>query len=212
GNPMNFDDPKLSACALGELDPAERAEIERELASSPDAQRFVEDTQQIAEALTTELKRDGVAMLSAEAREKVLAAFDANQHVIRPALWRRPAFLVGLGALAACLALAPFVPWYEWLQHRKATAMSAAANNEVTVKVETENVTAAPPSESATITAMLKSGTLAVATSNTYTGTATVNNGTLALAAPTQAALAPVVTAPVASLQASAGHYSVSLG
>ena len=39
---LTIDDPKLTAYALGELDAAERADIERVLAQSPELQAEVE--------------------------------------------------------------------------------------------------------------------------------------------------------------------------
>jgi Ca-activated chloride channel family protein len=51
---MNLDDPKLTAYALGELDGPERGAIARAVAESPEAQRFVEETRGLAQALSNE--------------------------------------------------------------------------------------------------------------------------------------------------------------
>jgi hypothetical protein len=51
---MNTDDPKLTAYALGELDETERSTIARAIADSPEAQRFVSDTQQLAGTLRSQ--------------------------------------------------------------------------------------------------------------------------------------------------------------
>ena len=48
---MNIDDPKLTAFALDELDEPERSTIAREVAESPDAQRVVDETRELARAL-----------------------------------------------------------------------------------------------------------------------------------------------------------------
>ncbi len=48
---MNLDDPKLTAYALGELEEPERSAIARAIADSPEAQRVVLETQQVAQAL-----------------------------------------------------------------------------------------------------------------------------------------------------------------
>src|SRR5579864_3121420 len=51
---MNIDDPKLTAFALDELDEPERSIIAREIADSPEAQRFVDETREIARGLKNE--------------------------------------------------------------------------------------------------------------------------------------------------------------
>lgn len=55
---MNFDDPKLTAFALGELDEPEKSTIARRIADSPEAQRFVGETRELANALKTEFAGD----------------------------------------------------------------------------------------------------------------------------------------------------------
>lgn len=51
---MKIDDPKLTAYALGEVASREKADIEQELASSPDAQAYVTDTRALAGILAAE--------------------------------------------------------------------------------------------------------------------------------------------------------------
>jgi Ca-activated chloride channel homolog len=51
---MNLDDPKLTAFALDELDEPEKSAIARAVAASPEAQRFVEETREIAHSLKSE--------------------------------------------------------------------------------------------------------------------------------------------------------------
>ncbi|HEY6070647.1 MAG TPA: von Willebrand factor type A domain-containing protein, partial [Chthoniobacterales bacterium] len=51
---MNIDDPKLTAFALDELDEPERSTIAREVAQSPEAQRAVDETRELARALKNE--------------------------------------------------------------------------------------------------------------------------------------------------------------
>jgi hypothetical protein len=55
---MNTDNPKLTAYALGELDETERSTIARAIADSPEAQRFIADTQQLARALRSQYGRE----------------------------------------------------------------------------------------------------------------------------------------------------------
>jgi len=62
---MNLDDPKLTAYALGELEEPEKSAIARAIADSPEAQRVVLQTEQMAQALRLqyklELKEEWVA-------------------------------------------------------------------------------------------------------------------------------------------------------
>jgi Ca-activated chloride channel family protein len=51
---MNIDDPKLTAFALGELEEPEKSTIARAVAESPEAQRFVDETRELAAALSNE--------------------------------------------------------------------------------------------------------------------------------------------------------------
>jgi Uncharacterized protein YfbK, C-terminal/von Willebrand factor len=53
---MNVDNPKLTAYALDELDDPERAAIARATADSPEAQRFVAETQELARALRSQYR------------------------------------------------------------------------------------------------------------------------------------------------------------
>ena len=53
---MNVDDPKLTAYALDELDESERSAIARATADSPEMQRFVADTQDLARALRSQYR------------------------------------------------------------------------------------------------------------------------------------------------------------
>ncbi len=52
------DDPRLTAYALGEVDEAERAEVESLLKRSPDARRWVESVQQTSARLSAALKEE----------------------------------------------------------------------------------------------------------------------------------------------------------
>jgi len=53
---MNVDDPKLTAYALNELDESERSAIARATADSPEGQRFVAETQELARALRSQYR------------------------------------------------------------------------------------------------------------------------------------------------------------
>src|SRR5437868_4185108 len=51
---MNLDDPKLTAYALGELEEPEKSAVARAIGDSPEAQRVVVETQQVARALRSQ--------------------------------------------------------------------------------------------------------------------------------------------------------------
>jgi hypothetical protein len=53
---MNVDDPKLTAYALDELDEPERSAIARAIANSPEVQRFVAETQELARVLRSQYR------------------------------------------------------------------------------------------------------------------------------------------------------------
>ena len=55
---INLDDPNLTAFALGELSGPERAAMEKAVSSSPEAQDFVAETQQISRLLQSEYAAD----------------------------------------------------------------------------------------------------------------------------------------------------------
>ena len=55
---MNLDDPKLTAYALDELEEPERSTIARAVADSPEAQRFVDETRDLANTLKNEFASD----------------------------------------------------------------------------------------------------------------------------------------------------------
>src|SRR5436190_16808410 len=88
-NRILIDDPRLTAYALGELDPAEAAEIEKLLADSPAAKAVVEETRELAGLLSSRLATEPALMLSDAQRAAILAA--ADRHETHPAPVARPA-------------------------------------------------------------------------------------------------------------------------
>jgi len=92
---MNIDDPKLTAYALDELNESERSAIARATADSPEVQRFVADTQDLARALRSqyrlELQRELIS------REKLTA-------IHGDAFWSQAGPL-GIAALIAVMAV-----------------------------------------------------------------------------------------------------------
>ena len=62
----NFDDPKLTAYALGELEGKERAEVEAFLSSNPEACRWVEEVRKTAMRLEGDLCAGASPQLNSE--------------------------------------------------------------------------------------------------------------------------------------------------
>lgn len=74
-----FDEAKLTAYALGELDEADRAEIDRLLDKSPDARDEVESIRRLAGLLTEELSAEPTAALNATHRQNIEATLLAGK-------------------------------------------------------------------------------------------------------------------------------------
>jgi Ca-activated chloride channel homolog len=90
---INLDDPNLTAFALGELSGAEYAAMEKAVASSPEAQEFVAETQQLSRLLKSEY-----------AAEQHLPP-ERSQNIIRMEEQRRLWSSTQWGSLAAALAI-----------------------------------------------------------------------------------------------------------
>ena len=67
----DFSDPRLTAYALDELDAAERAEVEAQLAGDPERRRFVEEIRTTARLLTEQLQKEPSPKLATEQREAI---------------------------------------------------------------------------------------------------------------------------------------------
>jgi Ca-activated chloride channel family protein len=96
---INPDDPKWTAYVLGELNDAERAQVENELESSAAAREVVEEIRLATSLLKEELAKDTVVGLSTKQRRAVAAAASAQPQVRPLFRWLRVA------ASAAAIAL-----------------------------------------------------------------------------------------------------------
>lgn len=101
---MNVDDPRLTAYALGELSGDEKAEIEKLIADSPEAQHFVNETQDLAGTLKAEY-----AAAAGAGTSKPANLIDIRDD---PWFWSRArplaiAALIAVFALVAALILGP---------------------------------------------------------------------------------------------------------
>ena len=81
------DDPRLTAYALGELDPSEREELERLLEGSPAARAEVDEIRELAGALAAEFGREPVPALTIAQRETILSG---RLPVVAPVVPARP--------------------------------------------------------------------------------------------------------------------------
>jgi len=107
---LNPEDPRLTAYALGELEPGERATLEAELQQDPAGREAVEEIRQAAGLLSRELAAEPCPELLPQQREKIDARLEPANVIPFP---RRPWFgTVGIAALAASVMFV--VVWQLW--------------------------------------------------------------------------------------------------
>jgi Ca-activated chloride channel homolog len=101
---MNTDDPKLTAFALDELDEPEKSTIARAVAESPEAQRVVDETRELARALKNEF--------AAELNEKAKPRLNLSDIRDDPWFWGigRPLAIAAVLAIFAIIAGVAFWP------------------------------------------------------------------------------------------------------
>ena len=95
---MNIDDPKLTAFALDELDEPEKSKIAREVAQSPEAQSYVDETRELARALKKKFAADSEAVATGLRPVEHRSLTDIRDD---PLFWARARPL----ALAAAIAI-----------------------------------------------------------------------------------------------------------
>ena len=110
---MNADDPQITAYILDELDPVTRTLVEREIASSPELEREVEDLRAVAHTLALGFEGEPAAALSGSQRQFIFDAltdtgeFEREEDVvIAPVFFAQPAIWAGAAAVAAGVAMA----------------------------------------------------------------------------------------------------------
>jgi Ca-activated chloride channel family protein len=107
---LDFSDPRLTAYALDELDAAERAEVEAQLAGDPERRRLVEEIRATARLLTEHLQNEPRPKLAPEQRE----AIEARLQAAKPAPPRRP-WIKRFGPTAAVVAMIGLLAWSAYL-------------------------------------------------------------------------------------------------
>ncbi len=113
---IHSNDPRLTAYALGEIDEAERAELEAVLSERADLRDEVEAIRAVAGELRAELSHEPAPQLSPEQRASIKSQAEAGgglrlvgegERTIRPAAWW---WRIGLSGAAAVLLLGVFIP------------------------------------------------------------------------------------------------------
>ena len=136
---MKIEDPRVTHYALGELPAAAREAFEKELALSDELQRELEETAIVCEKLSALPPAE--QGLDEKTRVNLREECLRNLRIVRREQNFRRAALVGaLGALAACLLLAPFIPWQAVFlrsptretQHGTAEVLTAVPQTEAT--------------------------------------------------------------------------------
>ncbi len=98
-------DAKLTAYALNELPPDERAAFEAQLKNDLALQKQADEMKAFCKMLEYEVAQNADDVLMPAQRAQLVQSFQSSPKIIRP-LWRRSAFLNTLGlAAAACLAI-----------------------------------------------------------------------------------------------------------
>lgn len=108
--PVNPDDPDLTAYALGEMTPGERAEFERKLDASPTAQLELESMEDVMSLLSRGLKEEWCTEMKQPSLE-VLPSVPAGEVIVPVQFKRSRGALAGLAAavVATLVATAAFV-------------------------------------------------------------------------------------------------------
>ncbi|CAN5873567.1 hypothetical protein BH11VER1_BH11VER1_30290 [soil metagenome] len=125
---MNLE--KLTAYALNELPPDERAELEALIQSDPALKQQAEDLKSFCALLDDQVSVPEEDTLTGSQRQDLLQAFKAEQKIIRP-FWKHPVF-VSTTALAACITAA-FLMTYRSETIVADYAQIRGASEEVTV-------------------------------------------------------------------------------
>ena len=115
----NFDEAKLTAYALGELSPAEAAEVEAHLKADPDAQHAVDEMRHVAGLVTDQLAAEPTLTLTNAQRSAVQirpARPPRVRRFLRPALAAAAVLIVGLTLVAVFLPI-----WGPRELHREVT-------------------------------------------------------------------------------------------
>src|SRR5262249_125221 len=111
---LHADDPRLTAYALGELDPTEQETVERLFADFPEAQIAIREIRELAGLLAAELQHEPAPALTTAQRNAILAGKVSTvaPRAERPrrAGNRWISQFAALASMAALVAVAAFLP------------------------------------------------------------------------------------------------------
>jgi hypothetical protein len=127
---MNLDDPKLTAYALGELEEPDKSTIARAVADSPEAKRFVLETQQLARVLKSQYKWDLERESKARARFMPVAVDSFWENAVPLAIAAALALLALVGAIALGINRSGSAPALAGLSSREPARFSAVEGEE----------------------------------------------------------------------------------
>jgi Ca-activated chloride channel family protein len=152
---LNHDDPRLTAYALGELEPAERADLDAELQKDPGLRQAVEEIRQTAISLREELSAEPCPRLLPDQREAVASRLEEPANIVHLPRWRLFRTAAWAAAAAGIMAV---LAWQFWFatpakqpaqQLAKLTPMAApqpATNPNLKLAAPTPLVTKTEPS------------------------------------------------------------------
>jgi Ca-activated chloride channel family protein len=106
------DDPRVTAYALDELEPKEKATFEKDLQDSPEIRKEIETIRTAAKWFAAELRKEPSLELSADQRKAIEERIDrSDRSETTPFPWHRTLWWsAGITALAACL-IAMLLPY-----------------------------------------------------------------------------------------------------
>ncbi len=126
------DDPRLTAYALGELEPGESAELEALLKENPSAESEISAIRETAALLEGELAAAPALELSEEQRSRVITGGDEpRQKIITPGpdVFSRTSRWLGITAAAACVVAVSTIGIKQFLLDEKQGVAESTAND-----------------------------------------------------------------------------------
>jgi Ca-activated chloride channel family protein len=145
---FDTDDPRLTAYALGELDPSQHPEIERLVAESDEARKYIDEIRQTARWLSEELQKEG---------KSAAGLASADHELIEQTLQKKPLELnnrpfwrkhYGLLSMAATLVLGGTIGLLSWRAYQPHLAQQRAVMMSPDLVAERLHTTS-PPSPQA---------------------------------------------------------------
>ncbi len=141
------DDPRLTAYALGELEPGESAELEALLKENPSAESEISAIRETAALLEGELAAAPALELSDEQRSRVITGGDEpRQKIITPGpdVFSRTSRWLGITAAAACVVAVSTIGIKQFLLDEKQGVEASTVNDRFVSGKDAESTAAKP--------------------------------------------------------------------